>query len=126
MHSSKARLTAGLLAHYEHERTASAQDFGIGVAEARSLPLVYEDIAMAHANYQECIDACDACAQACDHCATACLQEPDVASLAECIRLDIDCAAICRLASGAMARGSSAVAELCAVCACMRPLRAGV
>lgn len=29
------------------------------------------------AQYQTCIEACDACAAACDHCSTACLQEPD-------------------------------------------------
>jgi hypothetical protein len=72
---------------------------------------------MAHATFQDCIAACDACAQTCDHCATAYQQEPDVAILAECIRLDPDCAAICRLASGAMTRANSAVPDICAACA---------
>jgi hypothetical protein len=72
---------------------------------------------MAHRQHSSCIAACDACAAACDHCATACLGESQVAQLADCIRLDIDCAAVCRLASGAMARGSSEAKAICALCA---------
>ena len=34
-----------------------------------------------------------------------------------CIRLDMDCAAICRLAAGYMARGSEFAHELCRLCA---------
>jgi hypothetical protein len=37
--------------------------------------------------------------------------------MAECIRLDIDYAAICRLAAGYMARGSDFALEVCGVCA---------
>ncbi len=72
---------------------------------------------MAPLAYQACIDACNACADACDHCATACLQEDDVKMMARCVALDIDCAAICRLAAGFMARGSSAARMVCTVCA---------
>src|SRR5690606_30568793 len=61
---------------------------------------------MAHHQYQSCIQACYTCAAACDHCATACLAEKDVKMMARCIELDMDCAAICRLAAAAMARGS--------------------
>ena len=75
-----------------------------------------EDI-MAHENFQECIDACDACAVACDHCATACLGEDDVKMMARCIALDMDCAQICRLASALMARGSEFAGALCRLCA---------
>ena len=71
---------------------------------------------MAH-EYRSCIEACNACADACDHCATACLAEPDVASMARCIALDIDCASICRLAAGYMARGSELAQDLCGLCA---------
>lgn len=67
--------------------------------------------------YQTCIEACNTCADACDHCATACLQEQDVKAMARCIALDIDCAAICRLAAGAMARGSEMAKMICKVCA---------
>jgi hypothetical protein len=45
------------------------------------------------------------------------MKEPDVASMARCIALDIDCAEICKLASAAMARGSEQVHAICAVCA---------
>jgi hypothetical protein len=72
---------------------------------------------MAHQQHQACIDACNACAAACDHCATACLQEQDVKMMARCIALDMDCAAICRLAAGYMARGSEFAKELCLLCA---------
>jgi hypothetical protein len=67
--------------------------------------------------YKDCIEACNTCADACDHCATACLDEEHVASMATCIRNDIDCAAICRLAAGFMARGSVHAKEVCALCA---------
>lgn len=72
---------------------------------------------MAHTTHQACIDACNACASACDHCATACLQEPGVAAMARCIALDMDCAALCRLAAGFMARGSHHAQEVCRLCA---------
>ncbi|MCW3696664.1 four-helix bundle copper-binding protein [Burkholderia cenocepacia] len=72
---------------------------------------------MAHQQHQTCISACDACATACDHCAGACLEENQVASLADCIKLDLDCAALCRLASAAMARGGKQVKAICSSCA---------
>lgn len=67
--------------------------------------------------FNACIDACNACAAACDHCAIACLGEADPKPMGRCIALDIDCAAICRLAAGAMARGSECAATICAACA---------
>jgi hypothetical protein len=70
-----------------------------------------------HEIYQSCIDACNACADACDHCATACLQEQDVQKMARCIARDMDCAAICRMAAGYMARGSAFAKQLCQLCA---------
>jgi hypothetical protein len=72
---------------------------------------------MAHRQNQSCVDACNACADACDHCATACLQEQNVDMMARCIALDMDCAAICRLAAGCMARGSEFAKQLCQLCA---------
>lgn len=72
---------------------------------------------MSHTEYASCIDACNACASACDHCAAACLQEPDPKPMARCIALDIDCAALCRLAAGYMARGSEFAQAVCALCA---------
>jgi hypothetical protein len=72
---------------------------------------------MAHEQFKSCIDACNDCALACDHCATACLKEPDVAKMGRCIQLDIDCAEICRLAVGYMARGSELASDICELCA---------
>ena len=72
---------------------------------------------MAHEHFKSCIDACNDCALACDHCASACLKEQDVAAMARCIQLDIDCAEICRLAVGYMARGSELAADICDTCA---------
>jgi hypothetical protein len=68
-------------------------------------------------NYSTCIAACNACADACDHCAASCLREDDVQMMADCIAADIDCAQICRLAAGFMARASDFAADLCRVCA---------
>ena len=68
-------------------------------------------------NTADCIDACNECADACDRCAAACLGEEDVKSMARCIGLDIDCAAICRLAAGFMGRGSAHAPQLCRACA---------
>ena len=72
---------------------------------------------MAHEHYRSYIEACQRCAQECEHCRGACLNEPDVASMTECIRLDSDCAEICWMAAGFMSRGSRFAADLCRVCA---------
>jgi len=72
---------------------------------------------MSHEKYHACIDACNNCANACDHCSTACLQEDNVADMERCIRLDIDCAALCRFAAAAMARSSEHVSDICRLCA---------
>jgi hypothetical protein len=68
-------------------------------------------------DFSSCIEACNDCAIACDNCAAACLQEQDVKMMARCIALDIDCAQLCRLAAGAMARGGEAAEAICAACA---------
>ncbi|OYY48754.1 MAG: four-helix bundle copper-binding protein [Methylophilales bacterium 28-44-11] len=72
---------------------------------------------MAHEQNQSCINACNDCADHCDYCASACLNEGNVNEMVRCISLDIDCAAICRLAAGYMARDSEFAMELCQVCA---------
>lgn len=66
---------------------------------------------------RDCIEACHACAVACDQCQAACLQEPDVGRMARCIATDIDCAQICRLAAGTVARGSELAGSVCRLCA---------
>ncbi|MBK4738824.1 four-helix bundle copper-binding protein [Noviherbaspirillum pedocola] len=72
---------------------------------------------MANQQYASCIEACNACASACDFCAASCLQEQDVKMMARCIALDMDCAQICRLAAGYMARGSEHAKAICRLCA---------
>src|SRR6266540_954689 len=74
---------------------------------------VLTEAAMHHEQFHACID----CAVACDVCAAACLQERDMAKLARCIALDIDCAQICRLAAGFMSRGSESAVDACELCA---------
>jgi hypothetical protein len=72
---------------------------------------------MHESSYADCIQACNDCADACDHCATACLAEDDPKPMARCVALDMDCAAICRLAAGFMARDSESAAAICEACA---------
>lgn len=71
---------------------------------------------MAHEQFQSCIKACNDCANECDHCVSACCASGSK-ELARCIQLGIDCAAICRVAVGAMARGGEAAAVICGACA---------
>lgn len=72
---------------------------------------------MPHKKFQSCIDACYACASECDHCAVSCLDEQDASSMARCVKLDMDCAAMCRLAASYMARGSEFAQSICRLCA---------
>lgn len=43
-----------------------------------------------------CVDSCFECAQVCAICADACLSEKRVPELLRCIRLNLDCASICK------------------------------
>ena len=72
---------------------------------------------MSHKQNQPLIDTLNNCAAVCNHCITACLDESDVKMLANCIKLDIDCAAICSLIAGFFARGSAHATHLLAECA---------
>lgn len=79
---------------------------------------------MAHEKSKELLEALNNCAAECNHCATACLNEVDVKMLARCIKLDIDCAAICQLTAAYVARDSEHAhhllkecAEICEACA---------
>jgi hypothetical protein len=67
--------------------------------------------------HQSCIEACNVCADACDYCSSSCLQEDDVKMMAACVRLDMDCAEICRMAVAYMARDSRYAGDLCGLCA---------
>ena len=72
---------------------------------------------MPHEIYESCIQACNDCATACEHCASACLDEKDVQAMTRCIRLDMDCALICAMASKLMSRGSEEAPAVCGICA---------
>jgi hypothetical protein len=76
-----------------------------------------KEISMSHEQYRSCIDECYACAAECDHCVVSCLDEQDVKAMARCIRLDLDCAQICRMAAAYMARGSEFATTICNACA---------
>lgn len=80
-----------------------------------------------------CIEECLDCSQTCLLCADACLGEERVRQLAQCIRLNLDCADICAATAALSSRrtGSNEAilrtmielcAEACRVCAeeCMR------
>jgi hypothetical protein len=71
-----------------------------------------------HEKFQSCIDACNTCATSCEHCAGSCIcLEETKSEVVACIRLDLDCAAICRLAAGIMSRGGPMAAQVCRLCA---------
>ena len=72
---------------------------------------------MDYEQFFSCIDACLRCAQECDRCAEACRCEPRSAELADCIRLNLDCAEFCRTAASLMSRESHFSGEVCRVCA---------
>lgn len=72
---------------------------------------------MAYEQFQTCIDACNDCATECEHCSTACLNEDDIKMMVRCIKLDMDCAQICRLAASCMARGGEFATAICSLCA---------
>lgn len=86
-----------------------AWTFGISVIDKEKI--------MAHEKFQSCIDACVRCAELCEHCAAACLGEENVKEMAECIRLDSDCAEACWGAASFMSRGSQFAHDICRICA---------
>src|SRR5262245_22121061 len=53
-----------------------------------------------------CIDACFNCVEICTACADACLAESRIESLTSCIRLNLDCAAVCSATGSIMARAN--------------------
>ncbi|MDQ3109241.1 MAG: four-helix bundle copper-binding protein [Bacteroidota bacterium] len=57
------------------------------------------------------------CAAACNTCSTACLDEKDVKMMANCIKLDMDCAQICAITAAFVARNSDHATHLMKECA---------
>ncbi|UVE16530.1 four-helix bundle copper-binding protein [Pseudomonas sp. LS44] len=70
-----------------------------------------------HQRYLSCVQACSACTIACENCAASCLKEANLSDMLDCIRLDRDCADMCRLSTSLMARDSALVDEICRLCA---------
>ncbi|PKR77153.1 four-helix bundle copper-binding protein [Halalkalibacillus sediminis] len=66
---------------------------------------------------QSLISALHDCMAACNHCYDSCLKEDDVKMMAECIRLDRECADICGFFEQALLRDTPFKAELAKVCA---------
>jgi hypothetical protein len=70
-----------------------------------------------------CIEACHDCSATCLICADACLSEEMIEELRACIRLDLDCADICRATAAVLSRQAQGTfRELLAACiaACRR------
>ena len=57
-------------------------------------------------DYRTLLDALARCVAACEYCADACLDEADIKMMVPCIRTDRDCADMCRLFAGYVARNS--------------------
>ena len=72
---------------------------------------------MDYGHDQSCIESCNAWAVACDQCTSGCLREHDVRMMAQCIRLDVDSAELCRLVAAYMARVSNYAVKVCQLCA---------
>ena len=72
---------------------------------------------MDYHTYKACIDACLRCASICDHCAHACTLEDNVNMMATCIRLDMECSAICYAAARLMSMHSTKSGNICRLCA---------
>lgn len=72
---------------------------------------------MAHEQYQQLLQTLHECMTECNHCYDACLKEDDIKMMAECIRLDRECADICAYLEQAISRGTPFVSELASVCA---------
>jgi len=57
------------------------------------------------------------CVKMCNECFDACLKEDHVVMMAECIRLDRECAEVCGLLEQFISRNSQFSAELAVLCA---------
>ena len=72
---------------------------------------------MSHEENRHLVDLLANCVAECNHCAASCLEEQDVKMLAQCIKLDIDCAEICSLSISFISRGSKHAEHLLRECA---------
>ncbi len=78
----------------------------------------------APAGLAQAIDACRACATTCLACADACLAEASPSEMAPCIRLDLDCAAICDATAAILLRGADSALSQRTIETCLAFCRA--
>ncbi|RBW70960.1 four-helix bundle copper-binding protein [Bacillus taeanensis] len=71
---------------------------------------------MAHEKYSSVIQALHECMEACNHCYDECLNEENVKSMSECIRLDRECADICSFLEQSLSRNSPFIKETANLC----------
>ena len=64
-----------------------------------------------------CMEYCLRCMAACEHCAVSCLQETHSDKMKECIRMDMQCAVLCRTTAEMLAMDSEFSPYLCKLCA---------
>src|SRR5699024_6557977 len=67
--------------------------------------------------YEECLKALLECFEACNVCFDACLKEEDMKMMADCIRLDRECADICAFTAQAITRNSPFTKQILELCA---------
>ncbi|MDG5789369.1 four-helix bundle copper-binding protein [Evansella sp. AB-P1] len=72
---------------------------------------------MPHQQYASIANVLHECMEACSHCFDSCLEEKDLNGMAECIRLDRECADICGYLEQALLRGTPFASQLAKVCA---------
>jgi hypothetical protein len=70
-----------------------------------------------HSQYQRGIELLYTCADACDSCASVCLAGEDMTKTARCVRLDIECANLCRTTASLLSSDSAFARRLCGLCA---------
>lgn len=66
--------------------------------------------------YSELVESLESCVAACNNCAASCLNENEVQSMTECIKIDLDCADVCHLTLKLLARDSKHVASAVELC----------
>jgi hypothetical protein len=63
----------------------------------------------AHADaISRCIETCFTCVESCTACADACLSEENINRLVACVRLNLDCAAVCSATGSIVSRSNKA------------------
>src|SRR5699024_4387052 len=73
-------------------------------------------IIMSHELHPELLQTLHECMVKCNHCYDACLKEEDMQMMANCIRLDRECADICGYLEQAITRGTLFISDLATIC----------